>query len=80
MQEVLLKYGKWQLIKVTPTSGRPPYLMVTDGWYCDYPILYEGITIAAFDHPERLPNGLKDRVSKVMVKLRSKGLYPFIPA
>ena len=57
--------GKWQIIFKTTVAFPAGFIMVTDGWYCDYPIMYDNGNIA-YDYPERIPQYVKDAVKKVM--------------
>lgn len=64
--------NKWQISKYRHHTGRVKVL-VTDGYFCDYPILYDETETVAYDYPERVPQYVREQVKRIMLKMRANG-------
>jgi alpha-D-ribose 1-methylphosphonate 5-triphosphate synthase subunit PhnL len=79
MQAMTLKtfdIGKgWKLEMFYYEHARRVRFMVTDGYYCDYPILYDDGITAAWDNPYRIRQSIRQAAKLIMMKARRIGLY-----
>lgn len=57
--------NKWT-IESYEKNGSLHYL-VSDGWFCDYPILYPSGNIG-YDNPHRIPQYVRDKVRSILTR------------
>jgi hypothetical protein len=55
------KNSKW-----TIEETNKGYMMISDGWSCDYPLRYPHNGQIVYDYPERIPSYVKKQVKKLM--------------
>lgn len=60
--------GKWEIILEKNDRFPEGFIVVTDGWFCDYPIMYDNGKVA-YDYPERIPVYVRDKVEKIMARV-----------